>query len=113
MDHARYQMDSFFGQSIVQTVIHMDNTTLTTNCGHNTPVDVSDVYDLKKFPRVDLKHIHLLQCGGLQADHVGEKLKQEHLCSTDDLVGEPPSPRQNYIPITTAQSVCTVTYPHS
>ena len=25
-------------------------------------------------------------------------LEQEHLCSTDDLIGEPPSPRQNYNP---------------
>ena len=82
MDHARYQIDSFFGQSL----IHTDNTTLTTSCGHQAPVVVSDVYDLNKFPRVDLKSKHILQCGGLQASHVGEKLKQQHLCCTDDVV---------------------------
>ena len=88
MDHARYQIDSFFGQSLVQTVIHMDNTTLTTNCGHYTPVVVSDMYDLNKFPRVDIKCKNSLQCGGLQAGHVWEKLKQDHLSCTDDLVSE-------------------------
>ena len=65
---------------------HTDNTTLTTSCGHQAPVVVSDVYDLNKFPRVDLKSKHILQCGGLQASHVGEKLKQQHLCCTDDVV---------------------------
>ena len=40
----------------------MDNTTLTTNCGHHTPVAVSDVYDLYKLPRVDMKPKRLLQC---------------------------------------------------
>jgi hypothetical protein len=94
-------MDSFFGQSLVQTVIHTENTTLTTNCGHNTPVVISDVYDLNKVPGVDLKCENLLQCGGLQAGHVGEKLKQEHLCSTDYLVSEPPFLRQNYISVMT------------
>ena len=52
-------------------------------------------YNLNKFPRVDLKSKHHLQCGGLQAGHVGEKLKQIRLCSTYDLVGEPPSLREN------------------
>ena len=52
---------SFLEQSFVQTVIHADNTTLTTNCGCTTPVVVSDMY---VFTRVDLKSTHLLQCGG-------------------------------------------------
>ena len=42
------------------------------------------------------------------AGHVWEKLKQYHLSCTDDLVSEPPSPRQNYLLITTVQSVGTI-----
>ena len=46
----------------------------TTNSGHNTPVVVSDMYDLYKLPRMDLECKHLLQYRGLQACHVGKKL---------------------------------------
>ena len=64
MDHARYQILSFFGQCLVQTIIHTDNTTLTTNCGHNALVVVSDTYDLDKFTRVDMKSKTFCNVGG-------------------------------------------------
>ena len=56
---------------------------------------VSDMYDLYKLPRMDLECKHLLQYRRLQSCHVGKKLKQEYLSCMNDLVSEPPSPRQN------------------
>ena len=89
----------------------MDYTTFTTNCGHHTPVVVSDMHNLNKLPRVDMELQYLLQYRRLQPSHVGRELKQEHLCCTDDLVSEPPSRGQDNLPITVGQTIGTVIYP--
>ena len=59
---------------------------------------------------MDLKCKHLLQCRRLQSCHVGKELKQDHLCCRDDLVSEPPSRRQNNLPINMGQRIGTIIY---
>ena len=45
----------FFSRIFIQAVVHIGGP---TNRGHNTPVVVTDVYNLYKIPIVDLKCTH-------------------------------------------------------